>query len=98
MLNHRNRTQYYLYTKGSTGSYGQPVIDTEPIASFIANVVESDDYRRNDDPRAGEETFFTVCSYFGAKPGMVLSDGVNRYEITRVINSTRFAQLYLKKI
>ena len=98
MLNHRNRTQYSLYTKGSVGTYGEPVMSTTPIATFLANVVETDDYRRTDDPRAGEDSYSTVCSYHAAKPGMILSDGVNRYEITRVINSTRLAQLYLKKI
>lgn len=98
MLNHRNNKEYNLYDRDSVGEYGQPVFSNNPITTLSLNIMESNYAESTDKPRASDSDAFCITWYVHCKPGQILESADSKYQIVRAINSTRFAQLYLKKI
>ena len=99
MLNHRQNKEYNLYDVTETADeYGARTFSQTAVTTLNLNVIESNNYAENGEPRANECDAFTVTWYVYCKPGQILQSANEKYQITRVINSTRFAQLYLKKI
>lgn len=98
MLNHRQNKEYNLYDVGEVNEYGQRTFSNSPLTTLSLNIMDSNNYGATDDPRAAETDAFAITWYVHCKPGQILQSADSKYQIVRAINSTRFAQLYLKKI
>ncbi len=98
MLNHRNNKEYNLYDATEIGAYGQKVFSNMPITTLSLNIMESNYVEATGEPRAADSDAFCITWYVHCKPGQILESTDSKYQIVRAINSTRFAQLYLKKI
>ena len=98
MLNHRQNKEYNLYDVGEVNEYGQRAFSNSPLTTLSLNIMDSNNYGATDDPRVAETDAFAITWYVHCKPGQILQSADSKYQIVRAINSTRFAQLYLKKI